>query len=282
MKWSTHLKITRVVCSALELDEEIIEASILPDKEPDRVMGKIVEHHGRAARELALKYLIKARKLFLRGNKKYTRYLGRALHYIQDCSVPPPMKVPFLRLKIYGTHESFEDEMDSVPIPVKAVIKGLREEIPPHKVRRRILELEPGRTPEGAVFRATYMTSLAVRAVVKPWKPPSLEEEYEIRLKRHLFLVMSVPASLLVIGALVPGMGLFPIMVLMPILTFLVHPRRYFFPRYFVRYGMVSLGLVFRPKNHFLTLCGIPRFSSIMSGEVVWRCGQGKYQLTQQ
>ena len=137
MKWSTHLEITRVVCSALELDEEIVEASILPNKEPDHVMGRIVEHHGRAALEVALKHPIKARKLFLRGDKGYAKYLGRALHYIQDCSIPPPVKVPFLRLKVYSTHESFEDDVDSVPIPVKAIVKGLREEIPPHEVRKR-------------------------------------------------------------------------------------------------------------------------------------------------
>ncbi len=191
MKRSTHLKITRVVCSALELDEKIVEASILPDRELDRVMGRAIEHHGRAALRIALKHLIRARKLLLRGIKNYTEHLGRAVHYIQDCSVLPPGRVPFLGLKLYGAHEAFEGKVDSVPIPVEAVVKGLKEEIPPHEVRNRILRLKPGRTPEEAVFRATYMTSLAVRAVVNPWKPPSLEEKYEVLLKRHFFFFVS-------------------------------------------------------------------------------------------
>ena len=213
----------------LDYADEIVEASILPDKEPDYVLGVKVPHHERSALNMAVKHLRTARKYFLRGNyRSFARYLGRALHYIQDNTMQPPLKVPLplIRLKDYGPHDSFEEEVDRLPVPEEAILRGLREELTPLEVVGIILSMSPGRTPKEAIYKAAYMTALAIKAVIKPKRPPDLESKYKLALTRHFFL-LSLPLSLTLIALafslMVSSSGGFLVAVLLLIAMYFVH-----------------------------------------------------------
>ncbi len=198
-------------------------------------MGVKVPHHERSALHIAVKHLKMARRSFLRGNRRsFAIQLGRALHYIQDNTMQPPLRLPLTRLKYYGPHNSFEEEVDKLPIPEEAIARGLEERLTPSEVMERILNIRPGKTPEEAVYKAAYLTALAVKVVIKPKRPPDLESEYKLALARHLF-ILSLPLSLalivLALSLMVSSSGGFLVAVLLLLVMYVMHRSDYEFNR---------------------------------------------------
>lgn len=201
MKWETHRRITRAVCSGFGLSSsaEIVEACILPDKQPDytyragkrRVYRVRVSHHGDEAANLAFDYLKKARKAYLRADGRYKEYLGRALHYIQDCSVDPNEKLWIFSFRSDQAHNGREDAATSLRVPEEAIKAGFSETCTPSRVKDLIRYMKPRKSPEEIMVLATYLSAIAVKAVFAPDKTPGAEEKYRKALKIHLVLVLA-------------------------------------------------------------------------------------------
>jgi len=186
MKRETHVAITRKVCSNFctqDQTEEIANASVLPDSEPDYIRGSRVSHHGREAIDMAFDYLKSARKAYLRDDRRYTKYLGKALHYIQDYSVS------FEDMK---THNEREKDIAYLPVPEEAISTGLNEICTPGKVKKIIYEAQQKKIPEEIMFQATYLSTIAVKAVFKPDKPSDLGKKALIVHLIHVLLSLLV------------------------------------------------------------------------------------------
>lgn len=228
MKWKTHRQITRMVCSRFSThQEEIAEASTLPDKEPDyvyragyrgRVYRTRVAHHGREAMDMAFSYLKKARKAYLRGDGGYVEYLGRALHYIQDYSVDPTEKLWIFQYRSGEAHDDRESCVAGLEVPESAIQYGLRQECTPLRVRQIILGAAGKRNPADIMFLATYLSTVAAKSVYAPDRPPGLEENYSKALKIHAALVL-LPFSLLIAG--ISPLTVLSALLLSPVLHFL-------------------------------------------------------------
>ena len=198
MKWETHKAITRTVCHKLGIKsaaEKIANASILPDKYPDFIYSKKkrvkVTHHDRKALELAFEYLKKARKAYKRKDEKYIEYLGRALHYIQDYCVDVRKKFLIFKFKSENIHRKRENNLTSINVPKDAIIAGLNEVCTPSNIKTIIFNSKPKEDPREIMFIATYLTTIAVKSIFRPDKPPNLKRNYVKALTIHLLLVLS-------------------------------------------------------------------------------------------
>ncbi|AIG98422.1 hypothetical protein AFULGI_00016630 [Archaeoglobus fulgidus DSM 8774] len=225
MKWRTHKAITRTVCSKLGIQaEEIANASVLPDKEPDyiyragrrRVYRVRAPHHGREALDLAFNYLKRARKAYLRGDRRYIEYLGRALHYVQDYSVDPKEKLWIFEYRSGHAHDERENGVARLHVPEEAVSTGFNEVCTPHRVKEIVYGAKPKKSPEEIMFLATYLSAIAVKSVFNPDKPPKLEENYSKALKIHVVLVL-LPLLILLAGVTASTLAL------AAILSFVMH-----------------------------------------------------------
>lgn len=207
MKRETHIAITRKVCSNFctqDQTEEIANASVLPDSEPDYIRGSRVRHHGREAIDMAFDYLKSARKAYLRGDRRYTKYLGKALHYIQDYSVnleerwifdldsKKTGKVYLRTHKDMRNHNKIEKDIAYLPVPEEAVSIGLNEICTPGKVKKIIYEAQQKKIPEEIMFQATYHSTIAVKAVFKPDKPSDLGKKALVVHVIHVLLFILV------------------------------------------------------------------------------------------
>lgn len=172
--------------------------SILPDKYPDyslkvgkggRTRRVRTPHHDVDALEFALYYLKKARKAYLKKNPRYTEYLGRALHYLQDYSVDPHKKILWFNIRSNHTHDAREDVLTLMYVPDEAIEEGLRQSCTPSNLKKILYGTTPKKDPAEIIYLATYLTTIAVRAVVNPDRTPNLEESYKKALKIHVALL---------------------------------------------------------------------------------------------
>lgn len=201
MKWRDHRRITLEVCKyyGLENAEEVAEASILPDKDPDyywaygrkRAYRRRVPHHDSMAVDMAFKYLKEARKKKLAG-KSFAEPLGRALHYLQDYSVDPTEKLWVFSYRSEEAHEVRELDLHSLPFNHHAVREGETASCYPHEFKSVVIATGRGKTPEEIMRISTFLTSLAIKLVVNPDKPENLEEKYEKATIIHL-IVIAIP-----------------------------------------------------------------------------------------
>ncbi len=218
MKWSDHRRITEYVCKSYGLDFEItkkvVEASILPDIEPDyiwvkgkrRVYKKRVSHHSLEGLRVGLRYLKLARANYVRG-LDFTVELGKALHYIQDFCVSPHRRFLIFFWRDYGYHERVENEICGIPIDGKFVKRGFGDKIRPHQFEGIVRENGLKGKPHYALNNAVYLSSVALKLVIDPCVSGDIEKEYSKKLRNHIGLILTVFGGVMLVG-LVSGFGL--------------------------------------------------------------------------
>lgn len=199
MRWNTHRRITLEVCRyyGLQNAREIAEASILPDKQPDyywvyrrrRARRRRVPHHDAYAVDFAFKYLKEARKAYLKGFS-FEGPLGRALHYIQDFVVDPTSKLWIFSYRSDEAHKDREDGLEKYPVPEEQIRLAEERTCYPHDFKTTVFSFGRRKEPGEIMELATYLTSLAIKLVVKPDKPPNLTEEYRKNLRLHVALIL--------------------------------------------------------------------------------------------
>ncbi|CAI1494237.1 conserved protein of unknown function (plasmid) [Thermococcus nautili] len=207
MKWREHKRITKYIAKTLgvsnELANKLAESSILPDITPDfglnvkvtkrgnlNVRESRIQHHSETAKTWAWKYLYKARRQYLTGDPRWVESLGRAVHYIQDYTVSKHHTVlKFIKLKSWETHDEIENGLSKVPIPREEIVKASKVPVSANIIKEELQKLTPKENVEEVMREATYMTTLAMKSVLRPTKPKDLERNFNRALKRHLFLV---------------------------------------------------------------------------------------------
>ncbi len=202
LKWRTHTAIAEAIAEALGLDRRLRRAlssgSIDPDRYPDvtvrvgrrgRTYVARAPHHNPGLR-LIMKHVWKARKSYLKGDDfEALRSLGRALHYLQDMSVSKG---------ILGlSHDSKEDEVASLSVPVKVVEESLSSAFcSPHYVEETIKHVRPQKDAEKALEEACRASGSIVGAVLGRKNPPEgLVEEFTQARRRYWRRTIPVAAT---------------------------------------------------------------------------------------
>jgi len=211
MKWKTHIRIARAVADVLGIHgserEALARGSIEPDKISDyeyrvgrrgRVYSTKVAHH-KASTSVIMSNLYKARRHYLYGDRRQAmRYLGRALHYIQDRVTGKG----FLGL----FHERIERRTTEVGIDYYEIRRGAEECVPLPSVIEQIINSVAFRSndPREIMKRACYISGFVASAVLAPPVNRELVEEYYRLERRHnrVFIPASMVASLVAMGAI--------------------------------------------------------------------------------
>jgi hypothetical protein len=207
MKWRDHKRITKYIAKSLGVSEELAhklsEASILPDVSPDfglevrvtkrgnvNVKESRIQHHSEKAKSWAWKYLYKARRQYLTGNPEWVESLGRAVHYIQDYVVSKDRTIlGFIKLKSWEVHDRIENNLSKYSIPREELLKASKIPVSANVLKEELDKSSPKEEEKEVIAEATYLTTLAIKGVLRPTKPKGLEHEFNRALKRHLAIV---------------------------------------------------------------------------------------------
>ncbi|MEM0203522.1 MAG: hypothetical protein QXO16_05565 [Archaeoglobaceae archaeon] len=225
MKWRTHIAIAKEISKALnlprELERELCEGIVEPDKFPDEVWK--VGRRGRLYRSymshhspeigVIMDYIWNARLSYLKGDDlRAMRSLGRALHYVQDMSVSKG----FLGL----SHDSKEEIVSSLKTPREAIEKGIRGAVnSPRYVKNIVNSVKPKKDPNEAMLQACMVSAAIAKAVISE-KEPSEELIMDFKLAKERYESRTIPIAMLVsILVFVFFFSIHPILSLLAILA---------------------------------------------------------------
>lgn len=181
MKWKSHTAIARAIAEEMglshQLEEALCEGSVDPDRRPDAAVkvsrrGRTfigrAPHHD-APEGIIMGHAWRSREAYLRGDDRLAaRYLGRALHYVQDRSVSPG----FMGLG----HDPREEYIADLVPPREAVRKGIDMAMcSPIFVRECVQALRPRKDPREAMYQATLFSAAISASVLGP---PDSEERF--------------------------------------------------------------------------------------------------------
>lgn len=181
MKWKSHAAIARTIAEEMGLprvlEEELCEGSVDPDRRPDaalKISGSGRTFIGRAPHHAPPTGIItghawRSREAYLRGDdRQAARYLGRALHYIQDKSVSAGF--------MGRSHDPREEDIADLVPPRDAVRKGIDMAVcSPLFVRECVKAVRPRKDPQEAMYQATLFSAAVFASVLGP---PDSEERF--------------------------------------------------------------------------------------------------------
>lgn len=196
LKWADHKRITKdvsLVCGLPELlAKQIAEASVLPDKDPDyeikayvtgrrkrriRTRKVRVKHHSQKAKEKAWNYLYQSRRALIEEDKNWIRYLGRALHYLQDYTVSKESEVfGIFPVNDWKKHNRLEASLSKVRFPLEPIKSLLKENIHANTLKNEVYMVKPSDNPADVLRLAVHLTALAIIGVVIPKEPENLDK----------------------------------------------------------------------------------------------------------
>ncbi len=223
MKWRSHLSIGKAIADSLQLQQgerkAFLDGMVEPDRHGERVNGPVhsyrVSHH-RPAQRIIMLHVWTARRSFLR-NDTYLGFwhLGMALHYIQDKSTSKG----FLGL----SHERREERLAKLPVPFKAIEKGLNRYVSsPEFVKRSISRTRPKKNLQAIMVQASFRSAAVTAAVLDTGQLDRIQGDYSAARRKHAMVY--VP---LVIGSLAVGSSLalawnspFPALIIIPLVLF--------------------------------------------------------------
>ncbi|MFA4798656.1 hypothetical protein [Pyrococcus kukulkanii] len=180
LKWSVHGKITRLLTIKYgvpkNIADEIVEGSILPDKQPEYYYSGRkryrVAHHSKMGLDRGISHLKTARKLYKKGNPKWTIHLGMALHYLQDYPVPITRKIlKIFSIKDYEMHKKIEEEVERLYVDVDNNVEKAKGKCV-RLILKELARAKKGKTPKEVLDLATYYSALAMELVLNPKKCP--------------------------------------------------------------------------------------------------------------
>ncbi len=199
MRMELHGRITEFVARSLGLPDDLVREMVDACLEPDRSRRyREVKHH-EVPRELMVKYVVEARKRYLRGDAvEAARLCGMLLHYVQDSLVPPPRGRRGKALHISVETRSASFDPSTVPREWLKPARGLRG------VKYVIRALHPLNDPMLAAQRATLYSYAIAAAVFDTIDAPpemdacaSLAKEYLSMKGRREAIVLPLVISLL-------------------------------------------------------------------------------------
>ncbi len=174
MKWKSHTAIARAIAEEMglpdDLEEELCEGSVDPDRRPDAAMkvdrmgrtfiGRAPHHDPPAG--IIMSHAWRSREAYLRGDgRQAVRCLGRALHYIQDKSVSPGL--------LDRSHDLREEDIADLVPPREAVRKGIDMAVcSPLFVRECVRAVRPRQDPREAMYQATLFSAAIFASVLGP------------------------------------------------------------------------------------------------------------------
>lgn len=198
MKWETHRRITREVARGcgIGMENELAEASILPDKDPEyelrvgrggRVYEARVRHHG-ASKGLIMRHVWRARNAYLRGDVgKAVEEAGRALHYVQDSCVSKLSKLWIFQFESERAHERREDELARVKPSFDAIMRGMKTPPSPRSIERAVSSIVPRSSPQEIMDEACEKSASVLHPIFCPKSAPEgLVDEFRRKLRIHV------------------------------------------------------------------------------------------------
>jgi hypothetical protein len=220
MKWKNHVEIAKAIAQALDLPPELasvlVEGSIQPDKEADKIIRigrrktlyRARMAHHKADRRFVMRLIWKARKARLEDRGRDAVWcLGRAIHYIEDLSVATG---PFGL-----SHDVREKDLARCKVSQAAISTGVRSSVnSPHFVWGCVRSLSSYPEPSEALYHASmYAAAISISVLGDVQPPRRLVAELRRARRRHWLIILpSAMMAALAFGGL--ALTLEPLLVL--------------------------------------------------------------------